>query len=160
MEMIFDISGMQTNILGEYTDENCWIGRIILNENNRFEGVMEKLFSNKTFFLFGKLDSEKLDFIIGNNEDEEVPKRMVVLKKDGCYEGTYSAKDIYTEVPFGECKVRIYPADQTREVSDYEMSVLKNGIIKQKEVLGERTKTLYDAYQQEQEEKVEKIGQK
>ena len=160
MEKILDISGMLANFLGEYTDENCWIGRVILNENNRFEGVIEKLFSNDTYFIFGNMDSEHLDFIIGNNEDEEVPKRLVVYKDINCFEGSYSAKDIHTEIPMGDCRARIYPADQTREVSDYEMTILKNGINREKENFDERTKELYDAYKQELDGKVKKIGQK
>lgn len=157
MERILDISGTITN--GEFFDEDYLIGRIILNENNTFEGAAEKIFSNDCYFIFGNLNSEELDFIIGNDELTEVPKRVHAFLDKGCFIGDITAKDAYVEVPFGECSIRIRPADQTRELSDYEMTVLKNNIKYQKKLLGKRTKELYDMYQKN-ENKVKKIGQK
>ena len=159
MEKILDISGSFSNFCGEYLDDDCIIGRIILDNNNRFEGVIEKLFLNDSYFVFGHLDSEQIDFIIGNDEVDEVPKRIVVYKDKNFFAGSYSAKDIYSEIPMGESRIRIYPADQTREVSNFEISTLKNEIMCHKEKLGERTKELYVAYISETP-KEKTIGQK
>ena len=159
MEKILDINGIITDVCGEYTDENCWIGRIILRLDNSFEGVAEKLFSNEKYFLFGHLDSEHIDFILGNNEEDEVPKRLDAYLDDGFFAGPFYAKDIYNEIPLGECRVRVNPADQIRETSDYEMVIVKNEIKNQKENLGERTKGLYEEFQNNKN-KEKKLGQK
>ena len=157
MEKLLDISGSISN--GEFFEDDYLIGRIILKEDNSFEGAAEKMFTNDYYFIFGNLNAEEIDFIIGNDELTEVPKRIHAFKDEESFAGPVTAKDIYVEVPFGDCNIRINPADQTRELSDYEMVALKNSIKFQKSVIGERTQALYNAYK-EKDNKSKKIGQK
>ena len=159
MEKLLDIGASLTVYCGEESEKENLYGRVILTEDNKFEGVAENIFSNGTYFIFGNLESNKLDFIIGSDETEEVPKRVIVYFDRGVYRGSTYAKDIYNEIPFGECRTILKPADQTREVSGYEISIVKNSIKNQKENLGERSQELYELFKEEKN-KVKKIGKK
>ena len=143
MKKILDIGGMYTNSFGEYEEGNYLLGRILLDDDNRFEGVVESNCSNSSYLVFGHLNKDQLDFIVGNDEIKEVPKRLKTQKNNNVFDGTLYAKDIFNEIPMGECRVSIRPAEQTREVTDYELSIIKRQIELQKINLGFRTKELY-----------------
>lgn len=146
MKKIIDIGGIYTNSFGDYEDENYLFGRILLDEKNNFEGIVENHFSNYRYLVFGSLKKDGLDFIIGNDETEEVPKRFITHKQDDCFGGSIYAKDRYNEIPLGECRISIRPAEQTREVTDYELFIINNQIEFQKISLGERSRELYSDF--------------
>lgn len=146
MKKLLDIGGIYTNSFGEYEEENYLSGRILVDDNNRFEGVVESDFSNASYLVFGHLNKDQLDFIVGNDESEEVPKRFITQKNADAFDGTMYAKDIYNEIPMGECRMSIRDAEQTREVTSYELSIVNRQIELQKINLGSRTKELYADY--------------
>ena len=84
MEKLLDICGSISN--GEFFEDDYLIGRIILKEDNSFEGAAEKMFSNDCYLIFGNLNAEEIDFIIGSDELTEVPKRVHAYKDDGFFE--------------------------------------------------------------------------
>ena len=146
MKKILDIGGIYTNAFGEYEEENYLLGRLLLDEKNNFEGIVENNSSNCSYLVFGSLKGDELDFIIGNDEREEVPKRFVTNKQDNCFDGSIYAKDKYNEIHLGECRISVRPAEKRREVTDYELSIVNNQIKLQKVSLGERTRELYSDF--------------
>ena len=153
MKKILDIGGIYTNAFGEYEEENCLFGRVLIDDDNRFEGVVESNFSNSSYLVFGHLNKEQLDFIVGNDESEDVPKRFITKKNDNVFDGTIYAKDMFNEIPMGECRMSIRPAEQTREVTDYEFSIVNRQIELQKITLGYRMKELYANFKETEKKK-------
>lgn len=147
MKKLVDIGGIYTNSFGEYEEENYLFGRILVDDNNNFEGTLENNFSNNTYFVFGSLDKTGLEFIIGNNETEAVPKKVTThIEDDNSFDGNFYATDGFNEIALGECRMIARPADQTREVTNYELSIVDNQIKIQKEELGETTSRLYNDF--------------
>lgn len=156
MKKILDLSCIYTLTPEEDAEENKITGRILLDENNNFEGVVENGLNKTNYLVFGYLDDKKIDFVMGNDELDEVPKRFLTINKNDTYNGSVSAKDIFTEVPLGSCIIKKRDAEKTREVTDYEESVIEKNIEILKTNLGERTKELYDNFK---ENKTNKTGQ-
>lgn len=156
MKKIIDLSCIYTLTPEEDAEENNITGRILLDKDNNFEGVVVNDFNKTNYLVFGYLDDNKIDFVMGNDESEEVPKRFLTINENDTYNGSVSAKDIFTEVPLGSCIIKKRDAEKTREVTDYEESVIEKNIEILKTNLGERTKELYDNFK---ENKTNKTGQ-
>lgn len=146
MKKLYDITGSFSTIADESSYENTWLGRIIIDDDNCFEGVIENICYNKKFLTFGKVDKDKLLLFTGDNELDSVPKQYSATKNKNSYYGIYSAKDAYTEVPMGECSVILSSADMTREVTDYELTKVKIMTEEEKSKINETTKTLYESF--------------
>jgi len=156
MKKILDLSSIYTLSFADDAEENNITGRILLDKDNNFEGVVVNDLNKTNYLVFGYLDKNKIDFIMGNDELDEVPKRFLSIHENDSYNGTVSAKDIFTEVPLGSCIIKKRDAEKTREVTGYEESVIEKNIEILKTNLGERTKELYDNFK---ENKTNKTGQ-
>lgn len=147
MEKLYDIIGSFSTMIDETTDnENPWLGRVIIDDKNFFEGVIENACYSQLYFTFGKIDNGKILLFTGDNELDSVPKQYSAIKNKSSYYGIYSAKDAYTEVPMGECFINLTSADMTREVTDYELTIVKRKTEEEKKKINETTRTLYDNF--------------
>lgn len=157
MDSLIDVRGYYTNYDDSYEIENSWYGKVLLNSDNTFEGVVTDYSETSDYFVFGTITSEQITLIKCMKNDEEVPKQYLVYKDKSCFEGEVSAKDLYVEVPMGECRILINPADSIRDIGEYELLFLRNKIAHVKESFGDRTKELYDAFLKRKKDSNKKI---
>ena len=146
MERLYDITGSFSTIADESGYENAWLGRIIIDDDNFFEGVLENVCYNQLYFTFGKVDKDKILLFTGDNELDCVPKQYSAKKNNNSYYGIYSAKDVYAEVPMGECSIKLTSADMTRDVTDYEVNIVKRKTAEEKNKINETTRKLYENF--------------
>ena len=137
MEKITDIFIDCAEFLCDYSDNERVTGRIIIGEDNFFEGVARNKKHNHNYFIFGNItDEDEINLVRCSEDDEEIPRIMVVKRNGHGYEGNYQAKNEYTIIPLGDSRITLLPAEITREETDWEKKQVKMGIIKMKHRLG------------------------
>lgn len=138
MERILDIHGYKTN-LGEenYSKEDSWFGRILVGDDQQFEGIVQDWFQENYFFVFGQLTQDSLNLTKCSLEDKETPCVFDAYKEEGKIEGSVFSKGAEEEKPLGTCRMTIIPAGATRDETDYERTILHNKIALIKLELGE-----------------------
>ncbi len=151
MEKIVDIFGYSALYGDMYSPDDSWFGRILLGEDNKFEGVVEDFYQTSFFLVFGHMTEDSIDLIKCSRMDTNMPYLFSVTKEEFKYYGDYYAKNLFAKVPLGECKLSILPAEVTREESDYEKNGLKNGIELLKKDLGKKGKELLVEFEKQRE---------
>ena len=71
MKKIIDLNGTYSSA----EIENKWVGRVLLDSNNYFEGFIENYYYNEISYVFGYLDSENFKMIVCSKDNNEMPKK-------------------------------------------------------------------------------------
>lgn len=147
MERIIDIYGYKAYFDQPYQLEDTWFGRVILQENQTFEGIVEDYYQTEKTMVFGKIGESSIELTQCAKGDDEVPYFYDTKEEDGKFYGDYFAKNPYVVIPLGECKLSVFPSEKTRESSEEELKDLKKDIIRFKHTLGEVGETLYQRFE-------------
>ena len=147
MERIIDIYGYKTYFDQPYELEDTWFGRVVLKENQTFEGIVEDYYQTSKSMVFGTIGESSIELTQCTKGDDEVPYFYDAKEEDGRFYGDYFAKNPYVVIPLGECKLSVFPSEKTREYSETELKELKKEIIRFKHNLGEVGETLYQRFE-------------
>ena len=147
MERIIDIYGHSAEYDEMYQLENSWFGRVIIGEDQKFEGIVEDFYQTAKYFVFGQVTEQELFVTKCTKQDTDLPCYFSGKQDDGKFYGDYSVKNQYVEIPLGECKMSLLSADKTRDESDTEMRELKVAIAEYKHHLGEIGNTLHKEFE-------------
>lgn len=126
---ILDTFGYYTQFGEYYYLKNCWNGRIILNEDNSFEGIAADIDHDKHYILFGDIFGGIMNtYVICNKED--YPRFHKGVREDA--KRTYFGRCYATEgifyLPIGESKIIVREAEKNRSITDEEFNQIKDGI--------------------------------
>ena len=129
MEKIMDTFGYYTQYGEYYHLDNCWNGRVILHEDNSFEGLATDVNHEEHFLLFGDISSGVMNtYVI--SKLEEYPRFHKGVREDSIriYSGRCFATDGGFYLPIGESKIVFKDAYKNREITDDEIKQIKEGI--------------------------------
>ena len=99
------------------TGKNSFTGRIVLNEDNSFEGLIRDYRQEELYFVFGHMDPEHMEFVQTAKFDRQLPKLYRAKKEGFKYYGDILAKSSMAEAALGECGVYMADPDIYREVN-------------------------------------------
>lgn len=147
MKKIMDIYGHSTTFSKKNPEKNNWYGRILVNEDHSFEGIVEGPTKEEYSLLLGQVTNLSIAFsrCIGNQIEEAY--RYDGLKEGRKYIGTFETQDIYDEIPIGTCEITLLPAEITREESNFEKAAIENRISYMKRTLGDLGTTITEQFQ-------------
>ena len=146
MERIVDIFGYSALYGDMYSSDTSWFGRVLLGEDNKFEGVVEDYDRTTHFLVFGEMTDKDINLIKCSKKDFNMPYLFSVSKDKVGFYGDYFVKDLYNKIPLGECKLSVLPSEVTREETDFEKREIRRGIDILKNDLGERGKDLLNDF--------------
>lgn len=146
MEKIIDVFGYSAEFDDVYRTDDSWFGRVLVGEDNQFEGVVEDFYQTDYYFVFGEMKDKSIRLIKLSRNDRDVPYLFEATKENRKFYGDYSAKNLYVEIPLGECQVSLLPADATREESDYEKDGIRLKMEDLKQQLGEIGQSIYQDF--------------
>lgn len=127
MKKIKDIKSNVTSYGESYILDNQLTGRILVDENNSFEGLLFHDYEPQ--LVFGKFNKDKMEMIL-KAEDSD---RLYKVQKDGeTYYGDCFIKENNFEYPIGECLVDVMNADEYRTLFPGEEKLLEEEIQKVK----------------------------
>lgn len=127
MKKIKDIKSNVTSYGESYILDNQLTGRILVDENNSFEGLLFHDYEPQ--LVFGKFNKDKMEMIL-KAEDSD---RLYKVQKDGeTYYGDCFVKENAFEYPIGECLVDVMNADEYRTLFPEEVKELEEEIQKVK----------------------------
>jgi len=123
MKRIKDIRTNTTSYGDIYILENQIAGRILVGEDNHFEGIIAHYDDN--FLVTGKINEEKIEMLLKNKEKSKLYK----VEKDGnTYYGDYFVKEDSFEYPIGECMIDIMNPEEYRTLFPGEEKILEEEI--------------------------------
>ena len=146
-ERIVDIFGHYTEFDEMYQADNSWFGSVIMGEDNEFEGIVEDYNQTDSYLVFGKVTDTGLSLTKCSKKDKDIPYVYDGDYEDGRFYGMVQAKNLYVEIPMGECKMSLLPADVTREPREEEKRDLKVKIARYKHDLGEIGNSLHESFE-------------
>lgn len=127
MKKIKDIKSNVTSYGESYILDNQLTGRILVDENNSFEGLLFHDYEPQ--LVFGKFNKDKMEMIL-KAEDSD---RLYKVQRDGqTYYGDCFIKENNFEYPIGECLVDVMNADEYRTLFPGEEKLLEEEIQKVK----------------------------
>lgn len=148
MKNIYDIQGFYCSYGAMFNQSDSWLGKIILNPDKTFEGVVKENTGNSLEFVFGKIaDNNKLDLIKTTKGDSRLPYHFLTENTETSYRGNYFVKAEDNEFPLGEAKINLMAADKTREITSTEETRLDAEILLAKIALGPISQEIYEEYQ-------------
>ena len=148
MKKIVDLYGHYTNFDEMYEPENSWYGQVLVGADHQFEGFVRDYVTADCFYVCGTMSKENLDVYQCTSKEGGVPHRYVAARDKDRYYGTYYGTNGYAEIPVGECKMSIMPAEMTREETDYERELIQERIKYLKSELGESSISLLASFEQ------------
>ena len=123
MKRIKDIRTNTTSYGDIYILENQISGRILVGEDNCFEGIIAHYDDN--FLVTGKINEEKIEMLLKNKETTKLYK----VEKDGnTYYGDCFVKEDSFEYPLGECMIDIMNPEEYRTLFPGEEKILEEEI--------------------------------
>ena len=138
MEKIIDIYGQNKKYGEDYIRDNSWYGRILMGEDQQFEGVVEDYFGENYFLIFGQLTEDSMELTRCALEDKELPSIYEGLKIKNKIKGAFRNTDSYVKyAPLGVCQISLIPADATREETDAERENIRKKVAQMKSRLGQ-----------------------
>jgi len=140
-----------------YSEDDSYYGRIILKEDQSFEGMATDYNQTSLYYLVGKLKNNKMEMLQCSMWDNEIPKSYEAKKEGSRFYGVRIAKSAYAEVPVGECKVVVTDPDLYRDWDlEGEIIGLEEQIRRFKYSIGEETKLLLQTNNSKEKEKTYK----
>lgn len=128
-DKIMDAFGYYTQYGEYYSLDNCWNGRVILHEDNSFEGIARDVDHEEHFLLFGDISSGIMNtYVISNGE--EYPRFHKGVREDAkrTYSGRCYATDGGFYLPIGESKIVFRDAEKNRDITSEEIKQIEDGI--------------------------------
>lgn len=138
MKKIIDLNGTYSSA----EIENKWVGRVLLDSNNYFEGFIENYYYNEISYVFGYLDSENFKMIVCSKDNNEMPKKYDCVRFDRTYDGKISVTDLFIDIEIGQCSIKAQNAEITREGSNYELSIIEETTKRQKEIVNSNSEAI------------------
>lgn len=162
MERLEDIFGYFAFYDDYYHKEDQWFGRVIVDEENNFEGIATDFNENEKYYVFGSYLNDKISLYRFTLDDTTRFAHKYTCGKAGKkYYGTTFVTDSFIEIPIGDCKITLMNADKTREVSEVEIDKVKEHIEEYKNSLNNKQIALYESlHNGEHEQNVERSFQK
>lgn len=151
MKEIIDIYLYRTDMDGIYDLEDSFFGRI-LKKDDKFEGIIREYDRELCYLVYGNIEGNSITFMKSSN-GLIVDHRIVAKKENTGYYGIYSAAEGEIEIPITECKVSLLPAEQTREITTFEMKRLKQLIEEYQRTLPKDKKEAYVSWKNLQQQK-------
>lgn len=149
MKRIIDIYGYFARFDEMYDIDDSWFGRILVNDNNLFEGIVSDYDQTSISYVFGYMYDNSLRVIKCPGHPSELVREYDTLKEENKYEGICSVINSKTSIPIGECKLKLFPAEKTREPSEFEEESLKARIASAKESISEEGMEIFKTFQKE-----------
>ena len=161
MTQLQDIICSHTTNEEKYYQEDSFIGRILIYDNHKFEGIVADYFHDTMQLVFGVLTKDGIRLYRTTPKDEELPKvyRAKRSTSNRKFEGKMLLTEGFIELPLENCKVSIVDPDTYREVEfEKEQSDIKEAIKIMRKRFGSISEDLYaDVFWPEiQKEKQEK----
>ena len=127
MKKIKDIRANVTSYGESYILDNQLAGRILVDENNSFEGLL--FHDYEPHLVFGKMNKDKMEMILKTDSSDKLYR----VQRDGqTYYGDCFIKENNFEYPIGECLVDVMNADEYRTLFPGEEKLLEEEIQKVK----------------------------
>ncbi len=145
MSQLKDIVCYQKDKDEEYYKEDSFSGRVLIYDNNKFEGIVTDYFHDTMQFVFGTFTTGGIRVYRTTNGDQEVPKVYMGERIKGRrYQGKLAAASRFVFMPITDCKVSIVEPDTYRDVEyEKETADMQEGIKNFRKHLGEEAKALY-----------------
>ena len=130
----------------KYYQEDTFAGRILIYDNNKFEGIVSDFFHDSLQFVFGTLTPGGIRVFRTTSGDKEVPKVYMGERTKGKrYEGQIAATSRFAHVPLADCKVSIIEPDTYRDVEyEQETAIMHTAIANFRKQLGDEGLALYE----------------
>ncbi len=96
---------------------NSFVGKVVLKEDNSFEGVVKNYRMEEIFLVFGHVEHEYMEFIQTTKFDSHLPRLYRVKRTGYKYYGDISSKTSKDETSLGECGVYFADPDIYRDVN-------------------------------------------
>ncbi len=123
MKKIKDIRVNTTSYGETYILDNQLVGRLLVDDNNSFEGIIGN--SENSFLVFGKINEKLLEMI----QKEKDSTKLYKVEKDGTtYYGDCFVKDGTFEYPIGESFIELMNAEEYRTLFPGEEEILEQTI--------------------------------
>ena len=130
-----------------YRPEDSFFGRILLNDDSSFEGIVEDYYQTNHYYVFGKItEQKKIELIRSSKRDLSIPVLYRGDIENGRYYGSTFCKTRFTEEPIGECKVAIKDPEVYREILPGETAAIEKSIGVFLKTMGEETSGLRKKY--------------
>ena len=127
MKKIKDIRTNVTSYGESYILDNQLAGRILVDENNSFEGLL--FHDYEPHLVFGSFNKDKMEMILKTDSSDKLYR----VQRDGqTYYGDCFIKENNFEYPIGECLVDVMNADEYRTLFPGEEKLLEEEIQKLK----------------------------
>lgn len=127
MKKIKDIRTNVTSYGESYILDNQITGRILVDDNHSFEGLL--FIECEPHLVFGNINEEKMEMLLKSDSGDKLYK----VEKDGdTYYGDCFIKENNFEYPIGECIVNVMNAEEYRSLYPGEEKILEERIQKVK----------------------------
>lgn len=153
MKKLVDIYGHYARFNEMYDIDDSWFGRVLIDDNNLFEGIVSDYDQTSSYLVFGYMLDNSLRVIRCPRNNSELIREYDTLKEEEKYEGICSVINPTTSIPVGECMISLLPAEKTREITDYEIERLNNRIKDIKAEISPDSQEIYKSFKQETKEK-------
>ena len=160
MTQLKDIVCSHTTDEEKYYKEDSFSGRVLIYDNQKFEGVVTDYYHDTMQFVFGTLTKDGIRLYRTTKRDEELPKVYRAKKTPNKrFEGRMSLTEGFVELPIENCKISLVDPDTYRESDfDKEQKDIKEAVKIMRNRFGSISQDLYqDLFWNElQKEKQEK----
>lgn len=144
MKEIRDLICLKTNYDEMYNENDAYIGTIIIDEANTFEGILIDSSSKKENFVFGIVqDGELIEVYKASTEEDELPRAFKGTMIDGKYRGDYLASSAYYEYAVGECQISVIDPYWYRESGYGEELKVERLVLDHKRKMNKESQELY-----------------
>ncbi len=129
-----------------YDPEDSFIGKIIIDEDEKFEGIVQNYNHTSRHFVFGLIKDDKMRLYRCTKSDKELPK-VYRGNKESLYrfEGEVSATTAFAECPLGECRMTVMDPNLYYDIDeDQEIQQVGELVDDFKKSLGKDTEALYN----------------
>lgn len=154
MKKIIDIYGHFARFNEMYDIDDSWFGRILVDKNNLFEGIVIDYNGDNKYFVYGYMFDNSLRVYLCPEDSNMLQKEYDLLKEDEKYEGLCSVVNSTTSIPLGESRISLLPADKTREESKEEEQSLKYAIRNVRKNISREAKDMYKKHKLENKQKI------
>lgn len=133
------------------TDESetsRYVGKILLDKDGSFEGIIMDVNTKKTFLTFGQQrDDSMLHIVRGVKEEMKYPSEIHARKNGNKYSGEASIKATFADFPIGRGEVSILEMEpKSRKEAKEEMKSLDLRINLLKTSMSKETEEVYERY--------------
>ena len=136
----------------DHSKSSRYIGKILLDKDGSFEGIITDVNTKNSFLTFGHhRDDSTFHIIRGVKEENRYPHEICARKVGNKYSGEASIKASFADFPIGSGEVRILEtATKSRKEAKEEIKSLDQRISLLKTSMSKTTEEVYERYMSNQ----------